>query len=196
MYIKQSGFTLMEMIGVMAIIAILASAATPKIFDAIEDGKVTAYLAEANSLKLAAANYYKDTGLWPRHIPTNTNPRYHNLIVNDANGNGAKINGWSGPYIEQEIRNHIREGGYQDLLVTADKNWACDIDGNGKRDGKFLVYRADGISDEIAKKISNIVDKDGDITSGKKSWKKAGKVKRYGVKGDHGSILLYCLSQV
>ena len=195
---RESGFTLMEMIGVMAVIAILASAATPKIFEAIEDGKVTAYLAEANSLKLATMEYYKDTGRWPRHTPSHGNTAYHNLMVNDSNGSGAVIKGWDGPYLERELTHQLVEGGYQELIVTDNSNYACDIDGNGTRDGKFLVYRADTISDDIARKISGIVDHDSHITSpsDNKSWKKAGKIKRYGVNSDSSDVLVYCLAQI
>ena len=113
MKVQQKGFTLMEMIGVMAVIAILAAVATPKIFEAIEDGKVSAYIAEANQLKLAAARYYKDTGTWPRHIPSHSDSRYHDLMVNDSDGNGTAINGWNGPYLEKELTNQITKGGYQ-----------------------------------------------------------------------------------
>ncbi len=194
MKVQQKGFTLMEMIGVMAVIAILAAVATPKIFEAIEDGKVSAYIGEANQLKLAATRYYKDTGTWPRHIPSHADSRYHNLMVNDSNGSGAPIKGWNGPYLDKELTNQITKGGYQDLLYTGDSNWNCDIDGDGNRDGSFLAYRADGISDELAKKISSIIDSDGDVTTGNKSWKAAGKVKRYGTNSDHGSILIYCLN--
>jgi len=191
---QQTGFTLMEMIGVMAVIAILAAVATPKIFDAIEDGKVSAYVGEVNQLKLAAARYYKDTGQWPRHIPGHENTRNHNLMLNDADGNGAPINGWNGPYLDKELMHQITKGEYQDLNYTSNANWTCDIDGDGNRDGAFLVYRADRISDEVAKKISNIIDGDGDITEGDKRWQAAGKVKRYGTNSDHRHVLLYCLN--
>ena len=191
---QQTGFTLMEMIGVMAVIAILAAVATPKIFEAIEDGKVSAFIGEANQLKLASARYYKDTGQWPRHIPSHADSRYHNLMVNDADGNGAPINGWDGPYLEKELMNQITKGGYQELQYTSSTSWNCDVDGDGNRDGGFLVYRADNISDELAKKISNIIDGDGDVTTGNGSWKAAGKIKRYGTNSDHANILLYCLN--
>lgn len=190
---RQSGFTLIEMIGVMAIIAILAAVATPKILDAIDDAKVSAYIQEADALKQAAIKYYKDTGKWPRHIPSNSNKRYHNLMVNDANGSGAKIPGWDGPYLDRELTHQITKGAYQDVLATNNANYACDLDGDGKKDGTFLVYRADSIPDAIAKKISNIIDHDGDTTKGKKRWKAAGKVKRYGSASNSTSILLYCL---
>jgi len=191
---RASGFTLMEMIGVMAVIAILAAVATPKIFDAIEDAQVSAYVGEANQLKTAVARYFKDTGKWPRHIPSNADSRYHNLMVNDADGNGAPILGWDGPYLDKELTNQITKGGYQDVIYTNSTNYNCDIDGDGNRDGFFLVYRADSISDDMAKKISNIIDGDGTVTTGNKSWKAAGKVKRYGANSDHASILLYCLN--
>ncbi|MEM7233820.1 MAG: prepilin-type N-terminal cleavage/methylation domain-containing protein, partial [Planctomycetota bacterium] len=62
----QKGFTLMEMIGVVAVIAILAAMATPMIFDAILDARVSAVLQQARTLETAAARYYTDTGQWPR----------------------------------------------------------------------------------------------------------------------------------
>jgi len=67
---KIKGFTLIEIIGVMAVIAILASMATSRMFDAIENSKVSAVIQHANSLTTTVANFYADTGVWPRHIPT------------------------------------------------------------------------------------------------------------------------------
>lgn len=191
----QQGFTLIEMIGVMAVIAILASVATPKIFEAIEDAKVSAYVQEANALKQAVTRFYKDTGRWPRHIPTHADSRYHDLMINDTNGSGAAMPGWDGPYLDRELTHQITKGSYQDLLNTTNVNYTCDIDGDGNKDGAFLVYRADNITDEVAKKISNIIDSDGDVTTGNNSWKAAGKVKRYGTNNDHPHILLYCITK-
>jgi|GEM_PF-1910266 len=193
---KQLGFTLMEMIGVMAVIAILASAAAPPIFEAIEDAKVSAYVQEIHELKLAAARYYKDTGKWPRHVPTSTNSTYHNLMVSDVDGKGGAIPGWNGPYLDRELTHQIVKGANQDVIATADANYTCDLDGDGTRDGTFLVYRADNISDKVAEKISNVIDGDGGITTGDNRWQAAGKIKRYGSGSDHANILLYCITTV
>jgi len=190
-FIDQRGFTLIEMIGVMAIIAILASVATPKILDAIQSSKISAYLAEAKNIKDAAFNYYKDTGRWPAQYSLNTANQYQNLMVKPAS---ASIKGWNGPYLNARLANEITEGAAQYVFATNSTNYACDINGDGKQDGTFLIYRIDNVSDEIAKKISNIVDHDGDNVSGNNSWLRAGRIKRYA--GKAGSILVYCLARV
>lgn len=189
----QKGFTLIEVVGVMAVIAIIASIAAPRIFSAIEDARVTTLVSQAKAIGVSVADFYKDTGKWPRHIPTDTNDNNHQLMQN-LNSSGSAINGWNGPYLEKELTNVISPGSYQEVVVTTSSAYVCDLDGNGTQDGRFIVYRVDGVSDSVAKKVSNIMDKDGDNETGDTSWKKAGRVKRYN--GDHGSILLFCLGRV
>ena len=186
---RSRGFTLMEVIGVLAVIAIIAAVATPQIFQAIQDAKITALVQQTNDLKIAVARYYKDTGTWPRHIPSNNKNGYRQLMTNKST-NGKKIPGWDGPYLEVELTNPITQGSYMDLLVTADKKFACDLDGAGGSDGTFVTLRVDGVSDDIAKEVSHMLDKDGDTNK----WKSAGRVKRYN--GNHSSILVMCLARV
>ncbi len=190
---KNSGFTLMEVIGVLAVIAIIAAVATPQIFQAIQDAKVSSLVQESNDLKAAVARYYKDTGTWPRHIPSRSEDHYRQLMRNSDSG-GNPISGWNGPYIEAELSNPITPGGYLDVLVTSDANYACDLDGDGNQDGTFIAYRVDGVNDDLAQSISQMLDKDGTVTSGDGDWKKAGRVKRYA--GNHASILVMCLARV
>lgn len=190
---NNSGFTLMEVIGVMAVIAIIASIATPRIFAAIQDAKVTALVQQVNDLKANVADYYKDTGRWPRHIPSHADTRYHNLMINDAGG-GATIPGWDGPYLDAELTNPITSGGYLDLQTTSSSAFACDLGGDGTTDGSFITYRVDGVDASVAQKISNMIDKDGDVTTGNGAWKAAGRVKQYN--GNHASVIVICLAKV
>ncbi len=185
----SKGFTLMEVIGVLAVIAIIAAVATPQIFQAIQDAKVTALVQEANDLKSSVARYYKDTGTWPRHIPTNKKNGFRQLMVN-KDRKGKKISGWDGPYLEAELQNPIVTGGYLDLNVTSHKSLACDLDGDKKPDGTFITLRVDGVSDDLAKEISQMLDKDGDTNK----WKTSGRVKRFN--GNHRSRLVMCLARV
>lgn len=63
---SRLGFTLIEMIGVLAIIAILVAAVAPRIFDAISDSKITSATSMVKSLQSSVAKYYSDVGtLYP-----------------------------------------------------------------------------------------------------------------------------------
>lgn len=188
---SQSGFTLMEMIGVVAVIAILASMATPMIFDAIRNARISAFVEDINVARTAVASYYADTGTFPNHNPDDTgNGRV--LMRDHAT---TPIGGWSGPYLEKELSHPFGD----DLIRIYDTTTAAyqfDLDGDGNMDTQRVsVLRLDDVSDLNAKKLSEILDSDTHITTGDAAWNKAGRVKRYGTNGDHASILLIYLSR-
>ncbi|MGC8990340.1 MAG: type II secretion system protein [Verrucomicrobiia bacterium] len=59
---KSRGFTLIEMVGVLAIIAVLSALLVPRIFSAINESRLNGAITSINSAKTAAVAYYGKYG--------------------------------------------------------------------------------------------------------------------------------------
>lgn len=62
---SSKGFTLIEMVVVLAVVAILAAILVPTIAKNINDAKVTRASNECLVISAAMASFYKDMGRWP-----------------------------------------------------------------------------------------------------------------------------------
>jgi prepilin-type N-terminal cleavage/methylation domain-containing protein len=78
---RQSGFSLVEMIGVLAIIAILAVIIVPKVFSTIASARITSAASSVNAVKAAITDFAGKYGT----IPTTTaNSRIDDLLFTDG----------------------------------------------------------------------------------------------------------------
>ncbi|MFT5190133.1 MAG: prepilin-type N-terminal cleavage/methylation domain-containing protein [Verrucomicrobiales bacterium] len=59
---RAKGFTLVEMIGVLAVIAILTAMLIPKVFETINSARVGSAAAAVNTVKTAVASHYSEYG--------------------------------------------------------------------------------------------------------------------------------------
>jgi len=87
----KSGFTLLELIGVIIIIAALAVISIPRVLKYVENAKITAVAGDVKNIATAAGAYYADTGL----LPDSTNPAA-SLMTQPAG-----VAGWRGPYLNK-----------------------------------------------------------------------------------------------
>ena len=76
--LRQSGFSLIEMIGVLAIIAILAVVIVPKVFTTIEGSRVTAAVSSINAVKSAVTDFSGKYGTIPATV---ANSRIDDLLL-------------------------------------------------------------------------------------------------------------------
>ena len=86
----EAGYSLLEILIVLAIMGLLATMVAPRLFSSLEKSKVTAARAQAKSLRLALDSYRLDTG----NYPTSTEG-LSVLIKAPANSST-----WYGPYLD------------------------------------------------------------------------------------------------
>jgi prepilin-type N-terminal cleavage/methylation domain-containing protein len=90
---NKRGFTLIEMVIVLAVVAILAAILTPTIAKNIEDSKKTKASADVKVIGAAVASFYKDVGVWPGDADGDLdgNDLY---ALSSSNGQGATGTIW------------------------------------------------------------------------------------------------------
>ncbi|WP_242502703.1 type II secretion system major pseudopilin GspG [Serratia sp. 1D1416] len=128
----QGGFTLLELLVVLMIIALLAGFVGPKVFSNVDQAKEKTAQRQMRALGDALTQYRLDTGLWPSET--------QGLKVLTEKPSG--ISNWNGPYLSQQVPLDPWGNAYQwhNPTQTTDGLSEVDITSNGK-DGKALIYR-------------------------------------------------------
>lgn len=91
---RQKGFTLVEMLVVMVILALLAALVGPRLFPKLGKGKASAAKAQIELLGQALDHFRLDVDRYPT-----TQEGLNTLVIN------AGIEKWNGPYLKKEIPN-------------------------------------------------------------------------------------------
>ncbi len=87
---RSGGFTLVEMLLVLVILATLAAIVIPKMAGRSQQAKVTAAASQIQSFKTALDSFEVDNGYYPKGGNLND-------LVNQPNG----ATNWKGPYLER-----------------------------------------------------------------------------------------------
>ena len=185
---RNQGFTLVEMIGVLAIIAILIALLLPKVFELIASSNARSLAAAIRTYETAAAKYYADIGtIWPLNVAgtpaqegtgnsaTATSlPARLTLDASDPLNVGT--NQWvrfRGPYLEK-FNSNVPPGLGTTMFMpsqtaialgaaTTGTNRGWDLKGDdGNSDlptgARVAWLRVDGISDTEFNELDGIID--------------------------------------
>ena len=90
---RLHGFTLVEMLLVLVILAVLAAIVIPKFSGRSQQAKVTAAKSQISSFELALDSFEVDTGFYPQGNAG------LNALVEEPSG----AQNWKGPYLKQGI---------------------------------------------------------------------------------------------
>ena len=80
---RSQGFTLIELIVVMAIVALLASIAAPRYFNSLNKSKETALLQSLTTMRDAIDQYAADKGRYPESLQELAEARYIREVPED-----------------------------------------------------------------------------------------------------------------
>jgi len=177
---NNRGFTLIELMVVMAIIGLLASVLTPQVGSLIDRGKTAKIVSAVKNLETAELAHYNDTGFFATEWDYFESPGsyYHALSMNQTYAV------WQGPYLPKpwnysdNVVNQDTDIGCINPVSSQCKNFAWnaatfDLDRNGSAEtttGALLGYS--GIPSNLAQRVDQILDGPGGTwnTQGKVEW--------------------------
>ncbi|OBY74842.1 type II secretion system protein [Acinetobacter gyllenbergii] len=82
-YLKEKGFTIVELLVVLSVIALLLSIITPRYLNKIEEGKEIALKQNLAVIRRSLDQYYSDQGTYPDQLHKLVEKRYLRDIPED-----------------------------------------------------------------------------------------------------------------
>ncbi len=120
---SERGFSLLELLMVVALIGILANIAVPRLMDGMVRAQVAAVLSDADTVFKAAAHYRLENGEYPRSRPWGSRPRELAEWIQDMSfERGALTYRWR----RQRTRHGfmVRTTGDRDVLDRIREQWS------------------------------------------------------------------------
>lgn len=145
---REMGFSLIELVIVVSVLAILAAVVTPQINKLVTKSKVSRLESELKTIKNAVNSAYADIGFLPRDVKKNQDP---GLMAKSKVPKAYKEK-WEGPYLDRWPTEHPWGGSYD---YNYGKNSVFNYDGDYGNEvwmtisGYLTVDTLERIDDEL-----------------------------------------------
>lgn len=165
---RERGLTLIEIVVVVAIIALISGMLAPVVGDVMNDAKASKILAVTDALKKGCERHYADTATYALEQSDQTAAAKHMLSLTQTTP------GWSGPYLDHPLSSGDSPFG-GDCIIYDDLSAASGFDPMGAGsasitgDGQIVEFT------EIPTTIAELVDSamDNNVPG---DWKATGRV--------------------
>ena len=162
---KRGGFTLIEMVGVLAVIAILAALLIPKIFAAINESRLNNAVVSYNSVKSAAMMYFGKYGKFAG-VAGDSSTNFNATVRANWDATVLLPEG----LIEKPFLTKVGTTNYVSLVAATAAGTTMDettdglfaLDGGTKNtagSGQYVVESVvKGVSSDDARELSSLID--------------------------------------
>ena len=120
MHRGQGGFTLLELMVVLAILAFLVGLVVPNFFKITEDAPAIIIQGQREKMMEAVYMYHQDCDEWPTELSgaALTTEGDHQFWNNEDDSGASTLLAWDGPYIDRPIFQKDKWGGHWGVLET------------------------------------------------------------------------------
>ena len=132
---SQLGFSLLEMLVVLAIMALVAALVAPRLFNQVDKSKLTVANTQINSIATALDTMRLDIGRYP------TEAEGLGLLVEKPS---QEVSGWFGPYLEGDVptdpwgRAYVYKLSEGDQAGFANRPYVYSLGADGEQGGNGL----------------------------------------------------------